>query len=1036
MEKILRKLIDKRAITLFLILIVALSGVISYYYLPRQENPDVSFPVAMIITPYPGASAEDVQELVLKKIEDEINELDYIDEIQGTAKSGMGITVVQFTGDADNDKAMQDVRNAMKDAEANLPDGTMDSIINTDLVSTSGILISLSGENYSYEQLASFGKQFKKRLSKVKGIDSFEIEGDLNKEVKIDIDTQKLNSLGLSIEDINNLLLMQNVEIPAGQLKNGETTVNVEAAGSYDDIDDIRNTILYVSSETGVALRLKDIATVEFQLEENTQKFKQNGNNAVLLTGYFESGKNVVIIGDDVRSALDEVKMILPPDLIVEEIVYQPEDVAISVNDFMMNLLIGVILVIVVVFFGMGARNAIVVSTAIPLSILITFSAMYGFEIYIHQMSLTALIIALGILVDNAIVISDGIQVNIDSGEDNTSAAVNAVKKAAVPVFTATLTTVAAVSPLMGMPGGAGDFLIAIPIVLIFSVVASYIVAMFVMPVLGEWIFRPTKNKSTEPGFVRKAFSSMLNAGLKHRVSVVVAVVVSFMLVIQVVMPLLPSEFFPYVEKDLIYVEINNETPGDMDSTERLADEVVGVLSTEPEITSYTVAVGDGLPKFYISMMVSTPSSDFAQMVLKYDLDAGEGEPRFDSRLEFVNHLQTKLDSNIVSGETKVNLLQNGPPTDAKIILQVSGEDFDRIKEVTYEIEEGMRTIEGVTNIRDDIKAETLQYSIDIDTEKATMMGITNYDVQRQINMALYGSKPTVLRVDGKEYDVRIQTDIDEPHEISNFLVKSSMTGSKVPIDQYANITYSSKIDEITRFNSEMTVTILADPLPGYDSATLETRIENEILPHLDKTGVQLTFNGEREDIAENFGVIGQLAVMAIAIIYIILVVQFGSFTQPLVILLTIPLSLIGSILGLYIMNQPLSLTAFLGIIALIGLVVKNGILLIEYINEALENGMNVKDACIDAVDKRFNAIILSAMTTIMGLFPLAVGGSSLFAPMAISLMAGLMVSTVLTMVVIPVIFSMIFDLQLKLKGQKKSQRKANNVSKETPQLS
>jgi len=1023
MEKIIKMMIKNRPVTLFLILIVGLAGVLAYYYLPRQENPDVSFPVAMIITPYPGASAEDVEELVLTKIEDEMLELDNIDQVTGTAKSGLGITIVMFDENADNDKAMQDVRTAMEDAELNLPSGSMDSIIDTDLVTTSGILISLSGEKYSYEQLVSFGQQYQRQLSRIDGITKFDIEGELDKEITVTIDTGKLNVLGLSFEDIHNILKMQNVEIPSGALKNGEARIDVTTNGTYAEIEDIRNTVISVSPESGITLRLKDIAEIEFELEEDAEKFKQNGNNAVLLTGYFEQGKNIVIIGDDVREAIDEVTAKMPEDLLVEEIVYQPGDVGASVNDFMLNLLIGILLVMVVVFFGMGVRNAIVVSTAIPLSILITFAAMYGSNIYIHQMSLTALIIALGILVDNAIVISDGIQVNIDGGLDNMTASLGAVKKASIPVFTATLTTVAAISPLMGMPGGAGEFLLAIPLVLIYSVIASYAVAMFVIPVLGQWIFKPTKNKKNEPGFMRKVFSYMLDVGMRYKGRTIIGVIVTFVFVMNVVMPKLPSEFFPFVEKNLLYIEINNEIQGDLASTERLSNQVVGVLSDEPEITSYTAAIGNGLPKFFISMMTPVPSSDFGQLVLKYDLEAGD-EKRFESREAFAEYLQIKLDNNIVSGEAKVNLLQNGPPAEAKIVLEISGESFERITEVVKEIESGMASVDGVSNIRNDINPESIQYSVVVDTEEAIMLGISNYDVQRQINMALYGSTPTVYRKDGREYNVKLKSDIDSVEDLSNFYVKSSMTRTKIPLKQYADITYESKIDTINRLNGQTTVTVYADPLLGYNSANLETAIEQNILPAINKAGVQVNFAGERENIAENFGVIGQLAVLAIVLIYVILVVQFGSFIQPLVILITIPLSLIGSIIGLYLLNQPLSLTGFLGIIALIGLVVKNGILLIEYINEAIEDGLGIEGACKDAVDKRFNAIILSAVTTIMGLFPLAIGGSSLFAPMAVSLMSGLMVSTVLTMVVVPVVFSVVVKFQLQVKSKLSSKNK------------
>lgn len=1014
MEKIIKSLTQNRLITVFMILIISLSGVLSYYYLPRQENPDVSMPVAMIITPYPGASAKDVQELVLTKIEDELNKLDKVDEIKGIAKTGVGITTIMFDLEANNDKSMQDVRNAIADAKKELPSGAMDSIIDTDLISTSGMLISLSGQNYSYDQLVSFGNQFKEKLIEVNGVSKFEIEGEIEKEIKIDIDISKLNSLGISLEDVNNILMMQNIEIPSGYLENGRKRINVEAVGSFDSIDDIKNTVLLVSQNTGITLRLKDIADVRFDLKDDIEKYKQNGNNAIILSGYFEEGKNVVLIGDDVRKVLDEVKASLPKDLIVEEIIYQPDDVSKSVNDFMMNLLIGIALVMIVVFFGMGFRNSIVVSTALPLSILITFAVMYLNKLYIHQMSLTALIIALGILVDNAIVISDGIQVNIDEGMDNLKASTSAVKKALIPVFTATLTTVAAFSPLMGMPGGAGEFLIAIPLVLIISVIASYIVAMLVIPFLGEWLLKPTKKKDKKESVIRKTFNHMLDVSMENRKKVVAFVLVLFILVIKFITPMLPSQFFPYVEKNLLYIKITNETQGNMQSTEELTNKINDILKDEKTITSTTVGVGDGLPKFYISMMPSTPSADYAQMLIKYDLK----DSKFEDREEYANYLQTKLDNNLVGGEAKINLLQNGAPLDAKVIIRVSGNNYDNIVNVAKDIQDKMVNIEGLTNIRDDIVPEVLQYSVNIDTQNSTMMGISNYDVQRQINMALYGSNPTVYLKDGKEYDVKMTSNINSVSDLENYYIKSKITNNKIPLKQYSKVDFSSKIDTINRYNGKTSVTILADTLPKYDSSALETKIESEILPNIDVLDTSINFDGERESISEMFGVLGILAVFSIALIYVILVLQFGSFLQPLVILMTIPLSLIGSLIGLFLLNQPLSLTAFLGIIALVGLVVKNGILLIEYINDAIKEGMNVKEACEDAVDKRFNAIILSAMTTIMGLFPLAVSGNSLFAPMAISLMAGLLVSTVLTMVIVPVLYSLTYGLNHKKSKQ------------------
>ncbi len=1006
MNKLIRKLIDERKVVLFLAIIIAFLGAYAYYVLPRQESPDVAAPFAMIITPYPGASAKDVNDLITKKIEDELYDLDGYDYAESTSKEGLSIIVVAFETGTDADKAMQDVRNAVADARSELPSGALDSIIDTDLTETAGIIISLSGDNYTYEQLASFGEQFKDRLSDIDGISKFDIIGDLDKEVKVDVDIAKLNQLGLSLGDLYSILQAQNIEIPSGDIETENGKIKVKTLGIYTSLNDIRNSIIAVSPETGVVTRLSDVADVYMGLKEGVEKYKQNGKNAVLLTGYFKKSKNVVLVGKEVRKALDEIKANLPKDLIVEEVIYQPDDVSKSVNDFMVNLIEGIIFVIIVVFLGMGWRNAIVVSTAVPLSILITFGVMYLMSIYIHQISLTALIVALGILVDNAIVVSDTVQGKIDNGEEKLNAAFKGTSMSAIPIFSATLTTVAAFSPLLGIPGVAGKFLGAIPRVLIISIIASYIVAMFIIPAMAAVFFKKNKKKSDKEGIVRVFFKKALNIGLKRKLVTTISVFIVFVIVIKVVIPMLPSEFFPFSDKNIFYIDMETEVSEDIDATERLTDEVVKLLSNEPEITSYTVAVGNGVPKFYITVPPAIPSQDYAQMVCKFDLGDKKSR-RFKNSEELAEHIQRLLDENISGGKCTVNLLKMAKPG-SKVVVRVSGENIDRLIEVAEQIKDGLREIPGTTNVRDDMKDRTYQYEINVDEDKAMNLGITKYDIQREINIALYGAKPSVYRRDGNEYNILLQSNINSIKELENLEIKSSITGNKIPIKQFATVGFSSKLDSIQRYNRKQTITVESDTLPNGNAVFIEDKLENEILPKIDTAGVKIDFDGERENISENFGIVGILAIFAVFLIYVILVIQFNSFIQPLVILATIPLSLIGSIIGLYIFNQPLSLTGFLGIIALVGLVVKNGILLIEYINDARKEGYAIDEACVDAVGKRFNAIILSAATTIMGLFPLAISGNALFAPMAVSLMSGLMVSTFLTMVVIPVIYSLI----------------------------
>lgn len=1009
MKKIIASAIDNKKITLFLTVIIAFVGIYSYYLLPRQESPDVSVPVAMVITPYPGASPKDVKDLVTKKIEDELVELDGYDYCKGITKESLSIVIVYFKNNVNKDKAMQDVRNAVTDVQSDLPQGAMASQVNTDLIETAGIIISLSGENYSYDQLESFGDMFKDRLSDISGISKAKIVGKINKEVKVEVNIAKLNNLGLSMEDISRVLAAQNIQIPSGNMEFKDNKITVNIPGNYSSIEEIKNTIISVSKDNGVVTRINDVSDVYMGTEDGVQKFKENGKNAVLLTGYFEGNKNVVIIGKDVRKAIDEVKSKLPEDLTVNEVIYQPDAVSSSTNEFMLHLLIGIVLVVVVVFQGMGVRNALVVSTAIPLSILMTFVAMYLAKVQIHQMSLTALIIALGILVDNAIVVCDTIQVRIDEGDNRLEAAYNGTTRCTIPIFSATVAIIVAFSPLLGVPDAPGQFLSAIPWVLIVSIIASYIVAMFVVPAMMAYVAKKEEKKHEQKeSKIRLFFQSALKIGLKRKKTIVISMVLALTFTVKVLMPQLPSQFFPYVDKDFFYIEIDSEKTADLDATERLTDSVEKLLTKEPEVKNCTVSIGNGMPKFYITMFPPKPSDDYGQMVVKFDLKKSK---RFKDNVEFASYIQSLLDQHISAGKCKVKLLEYAAPTDAKVIVRVLGDDLGRLVQVSNAMQREIAQIPGTSNVRDNWNDSVLQFEVKLDEDKASNLGITKYDVQKEINMALYGYKASVYRKDGNEYNIKVESNISDPALLENFKIKSTITGNKIPLKEFAAIGYSTKMDTINTYKRDQAIDVLADPLPGYDASNIENQIETEILPKLDTSGTKIAFAGEREDVKQNFTILGILAMVAIFLIYVILMIQFKSFIQPVVILSTIPLSLIGSVLGLFLFKQPLSLTAFLGIIALVGLVVKNGILLIDYINEARKAGYTIEEACIDAVDKRLNAIILSALTVILALIPLALSGSSLFAPMAVSLMAGLAVSTFLTMVVIPVIYSMIENI-------------------------
>ena len=658
--------IKNKKIVLFLVVIAIISGFACYYYIPKQESPDVSSPAAMITTIYPGASPKDIESLVTKKIEDKVEEIDGYDYAESYSQNSASIVIVYLNSDADKDKAWRNLRDKIKDLKSDLPDGCEESKIDTNLTETAGMILSISGENYSYEQLGNYADDIKKQLSNVSGISRFDIKGKQDKQVKVDVDLSKINKYSISLEDVCGVLKAQNIDIPSGSLELATGKIKVQTPGSFTSLKDIENTIVGVSTETGQTLKLKDIANVHMDYDDDSNyKYTNNGENAVLLAGYFQDNKNIVLIGDDVRKKLDEIKKQLPQDLKIEEVTFQPKDVDESVSFFMENLRDGVILVVITVLIGMGIRNALVVSSVIPISIAMSFIAMEVLGIKVHQMSTTALIIALGILVDDAIVIGDVVQVGIDEGLSGDEAAFKGIKKLFVPVFTSTLIIVGAFAPLLSIPGAVGEFLRTLPQVVMICITCSYISALFITPAMSSLFFKKSKAVKKE-NKIQKLFHKLLTYGLKHKIKVIVASLLIFA-VSMGLMNLLGSQFFPYVDKNIVYINVSNEKVEDMDSTGNLVKDVEEVLKSQEEVTGYTSAIGGGMPSFYITLPTVAPSKDTAQIMVKVDIDKTK---KFDTKEKFVEYIQSQLDNKISGGTATVKLLEQAEPIGALVTYE------------------------------------------------------------------------------------------------------------------------------------------------------------------------------------------------------------------------------------------------------------------------------------------------------------------------------------------------------------------------------
>lgn len=991
--------IRNRKITFFLIFLVSILGIYSYIISPKQQAPDLSAPNVLITAVYPGSSPDDIEHLVTRPIEDRLTSVTGYDYSHSISKDNVSIVVLYLHQDADTDKAYSEVRQKMQGLEEDLPEGVESIEVNTDLTETAGILLSISGKDYDDDELAEIAEEMKSKLNRIPGVSRFDMVGKQKYEVTVEVDLTQLKYYNLSLEDISNILKAQNLEIPAGYVEDRGEKVDVKLKGYFESMEEIENTIIAVSKENGSVARLKDIARIKLELSKDNYKIKRNQETAILLVGYFNENENIVSVGKRLEERLESIQEDLPQNLELSKVSFQPQDVEHLVNDFTRSLLMGILLVIVVVFWGMGFKNAIVVSTAIPMSVLMSLGTMYLCRIKIHQISITALIIALGMLVDNAIVVSDAIQNKIDEEKDKISACLEGVKEVAYPVLSSTLTTVAAFIPLLMLSSTAGKYIQSIPQIIIISLTSSYIVAVTVTPMMAYLFFEKT-SKEQKSHQVRERFSALTDYFMDRRKKLLLIIVCVIGGTVFLSL-FINMQFFPKENGNILYIDLSSEVP-DMNRTEKLVQQVSDLLEQEPEVTEYTAAIGRGIPKYYIALAPPTAAPDVAQIMMRIDLKSGG---RYRKNADFAEYFQKKIDENIAGATAIVKELEQGYPTlGAPVTIRVSGKDLHRLEEVVNELKMLIHTIPGAKNIEDDLQPQKYEFVMKVNPDKASSLGISKYDVQREISTALRGKESSLFRRKGNEYDIIVKGDVKTKEEMENLFVKSVYTGESVPIREIADIQLNRRWTEIVKYDREKTISVFADADRSTDPVQIQNEIERRI-SEIDTTKVKISYDGERERIYENFGNMGMLGLIAILLVYGILLFQFSSLIQPLIILLSIPLSVSGSIIGLFIFRQPLSFMAMLGIVSLFGVVVNNAIVLIDYINSYRKEERNLKNACLKAVGIRFRPIMLTTVTTVIGLVPLVFSGSDLFRPMAISLMCGLIVSTLLTLIVIPVAY-------------------------------
>lgn len=1007
-------------------------GIYAYIVMERQENPEVTSPVASVTCIYPGASPEDIEKLIVKPIEDKIDTISGIKRLDSYSVDSAG--VIQITlkdmSDSEINKKWDKLREKIDEIKPELPSDAQAPVIKTDFSSSYGLILGLSGADNTNQEMADVARQIKNILSRDSDIKTVDIMGDEKQQIEIHLNMSKLQQYGISPATVATQLGARNINIPGGNLELTGTKIPVQVSGEYQSMEEIKNTIVSVSTDSGTPVYLKNVAEVLQTPVKPEKQVSVNGSQGVLIGVKYADGINILNVEKRLQDKIHEFeKTKLYVGMELTELNNQASFVKDSIDMFADNLIEGILLVFVVVLLAMGVRSAAVVSIPIPIICIFVFGYMYLTRIPLHQVAVASLMISLSLMVANGIVANDNIHVYLTKGETLTNACINGVKEVGIPILTSSLTTVASFLPLAMMNGDAGKFVKTLPILVSVALAGSYITSLTIVPALGHLLYRkPAEDrpvKTEQSQFTvwkqkieeklhlkellakgKEIYGRLLNFSLK-KPRAVLLFFAALLVFSSLVVPTLSVQLFPPVERDQYVLNVTTQDGSTLEKTLAQCEKVAAVLNKEKSIKSFASTAGDGFMKYYVTFEPEQQATNKAQFLI----NGTRGEAAA---------VEKKILKEVPGVSTTLKYLEISLPLTYPIQVRISGDDIEQLRSIAAEIEERCRTVPGTRNIEDNYGDNSYRLNVNVNEEKANLVGITNYDVASTVRMAVNGLE--ILKMKQKDLEknslpviAKISDKDKTSREILNTIfLTSQITGKNVPLTQIATIQTQSSLNQIIRRNSQRTITIGSYVEEGYNTEAVMQNVEKSMegIPLPD--GYTLEYGGESENSSDAFSSMMLPTVIAVILIYIILVFQFGDLLEPLIIMGTIPLSFIGIIWGLKWMGYPIGFMALLGAISLMGVVVNNGIVLLDYIKVLIPESKSIQDAIVKACETRMRPIMIGMITTVFSLLPLMISGGPLWAPMATAVIFGMILSTVLTMIVIPCVYALIASRRVK----------------------
>lgn len=1008
--------VEHKLMVVLLCVMIILGGGYAYSSLERQENPAITPPLAVVTCVYPGASPEDVERQIVKPLEKKISTMDKVKTLESFSLNSVGIIKVTVEDMSDQEilQNWEKLKDKVDQAEVDLPDGAEKPEVDTEVSNSYGLVIGLSADDYTHEDIKRAAKTLEKSLSSVDGVAEVKITGDVDQEISIELDMTKLQQYGISPTTIATALKARNIDIPGGNLEFGAVKVPVQISGAFKTVNEIENTIVGVSRNTGLPLALKDLAQIR-QVDAAPDYYSTVGTQkAVLVCVRFSEGQNVLNAGMRVEKVLEEYrKNELYQFMDMTILTNQPEFVKEAIDLFVNNLMTAVFLVIAVVWLFMGWRSALVVSVPIVLVTTIVILYMKFTGIPLHQISIASLIISLSLLVANGIVANDNMYLYLQQGKPRRQAIIEGVKDVNIPILTSTLTTIASFLPLIMMQGSAGKFASALPILVSVSLIASYFTALTVVPALGD---RVLQVKGRTEGVLGKLIGTLkldvagkwmnhlYHQTLKNAIKSpkrTLALFFSALLLVSCLVPFLGMKVFPPVERDQYVLSLKFPNGYLLDETRKKVMECGEILKGEKSVTSFGAQVGDGFVQYYDTFMAARRGTHIAEILVNGERDNAEA---------VANRVQSELSDVMVT----VKYLELNMPQDQPVQIRISGQDIDVLKSTAESIETQVKNMEGVWGTNINYGQDTYKLKVNVDEVRANLAGISNYDVASTVRMAVNGSEIGNLKpedVDDDEIPIVIrleQNQLKKVNDLESVFLTSQITGKNIPLRQVAALDTDVSVNEIVRRNEARTITVGLYLNETVSSDNVLEQVKDLLKDYRVPEGYTMSYGGDNEFAEETFSSMVVPAIVAVLLIYLIIAVQFGNLRDPILIMGTIPLSFIGIIGGLWIMGYPIGFMAMLGAISLMGVVVNNGIVLIDYIKLLESQGIAREAAVEEASRTRMRPIIIGMITTVISLVPMMISGGPLWQPLATALNFGMVFSTLLTLIGIPAAYTLI----------------------------